>query len=128
MKTILNKIETYLVLSLLFVLNLTFAQTEANLAKTDLSEHQTFDSHVHIWNGEKSVKEYLEQLDSLEHKLAGFGAIYMAEEGKLDITRAKNNELITLSKKYTKLIPICSIHPYDGVAALLELERNGYME
>lgn len=83
----------------------------------------TFDNHVHIWEGEKSVKEYLKQLDSTNQSVTRFGAIHMAMKGKLEETRQKNDELIMLSKKYPQLLPICSVHPFDGDAAFDELTR-----
>jgi predicted TIM-barrel fold metal-dependent hydrolase len=47
----------------------------------------------------------------------------MAVRGELAHTRAKNDELIALAKRYPQLTPIASVHPYDGEAALAELER-----
>lgn len=87
-----------------------------------LAEDKIFDAHVHIWNGEKSVKEYLGQLESGSQKVTGFGGIHMAVLGELAHTRMKNDELIALSKRYP-LMPIASVHPYDGAAAFAELQR-----
>ena len=42
--------------------------------------------------------------------------------GKVAETRTKNDELIALSKRYP-MIPIASVHPYEGDAAFVELER-----
>jgi predicted TIM-barrel fold metal-dependent hydrolase len=87
------------------------------------AEDRIFDVHVHIWNGEKSVKEYLSQLESTAQHVTGFGGIHMARRGELEHTRAKNDELVALAKRYPKLTPIASVHPYDGEAAFTELER-----
>lgn len=87
------------------------------------AEDRLFDVHVHIWEGEKSVKEYLAQLASAGQPVTGFGGIHMAVRGKLDHTRAKNDELLALSKRYPKLMPIASVHPYDGEPAFAELKR-----
>lgn len=87
------------------------------------AEDRIFDVHVHIWNGEKSVKEYLAQLESTGQHVTGFGGIHMALRGELAHTRAKNDELIALVKRYPKMMPIASVHPYDGDAAFAELER-----
>ena len=38
-------------------------------------------------------------------------------------TKAKNDELIALSKQNTQLLPICSVHPLDGDAAMQEIRR-----
>jgi predicted TIM-barrel fold metal-dependent hydrolase len=87
------------------------------------AEDRIFDVHVHIWEGEKSVKEYLAQLESTGQHVTGFGGIHMARRGEQAHTRAKNDELIALAKRYPKLMPIASVHPYDGDAAFAELER-----
>jgi predicted TIM-barrel fold metal-dependent hydrolase len=81
-----------------------------------------FDVHVHIWEGEKSVKEYLAQVAADGRQVTRFGGIHMAVRGRLAETRAKNDELIALSKRYP-MIPIASVHPYDGYAAFTELDR-----
>lgn len=84
---------------------------------------QVFDVHVHIWEGEKSVKEYLAQLAAAGQEVTGFGGIHMAVLGQVAQTRAKNDELIDLAKRYPKMLPIASVHPYEGEAAFVELER-----
>lgn len=81
-----------------------------------------FDDHVHIWNGETSVKEYLAQVEDAGEQVTRFGGIHMAIQGRLEETMRKNDELIQLSKTYP-LLPICSVHPMDGEAAISELER-----
>ncbi len=93
-----------------------------SLACVAHAEDKLFDTHVHIWNGEKSVKEYLAQLESAGQSVTSFGGIHMAVRGELAHTRAKNDDLVALSKRYP-LIPIASVHPYDGDAALAELQR-----
>ncbi|MET0532587.1 MAG: amidohydrolase family protein [Steroidobacter sp.] len=87
------------------------------------AEDKVFDVHVHIWDSEKSVQKYLGQVESAGLQVTGFGGIHMAVLGKLDHTRAKNDDLIALSKRHPKLMPIPSVHPYDGAAAFAELER-----
>ena len=62
------------------------------------AEEKIFDVHVHIWDGEKSVKEYLAQLESTGQHVTGFGGIHMARRGELAHTRAKNDELIALAQ------------------------------
>lgn len=92
------------------------------LAQAAGAQNQVFDSHVHLWKGEESVKAYLSQLKETNQKVTRFGGIWMANLGKLEETRQKNDELIALSAKYP-MIPIASVHPYDGQAALDELKR-----
>jgi uncharacterized protein len=86
------------------------------------AEERIFDTHVHIWEGDKSVKEYLAQVESTGAKVTRFGGIHMAVRGKFGHTRAKNDDLIALSKRYP-LTPIASVHPYDGEEAFAELQR-----
>jgi len=93
-----------------------------SLASLAHADDKLFDVHVHIWNGEKSVKEYLGQVHEAGLSLTGFGGIHMAVLGKLKETHAKNDELVALSKRYP-MIPIASVHPYDGEAAMAELKR-----
>jgi predicted TIM-barrel fold metal-dependent hydrolase len=85
-------------------------------------QDKVFDTHVHIWKGESSVKEYLAQLAADGQKVTSFGGIHMAVLGKVAETRAKNDELVQLSKRYP-MIPIASVHPYEGDAAFQELAR-----
>lgn len=100
---------------LLLLLLLPFARAAA--------QEKVFDVHVHIWNGETSVKEYLAQVEATGARVDGFGGIHMARRGELEHTRAKNDELIALAGRYPGMIAIASVHPYDGDAALAELER-----
>src|SRR5262249_51931621 len=88
-----------------------------------LCAENVFDCHVHLWNGETSIKEYLSQLERDHVEVAGFGGILIARAGEIDQTRQKNDELIALAKRYPMLLPIASVHPYDGAAALEELKR-----
>lgn len=87
------------------------------------AQEKVFDNHVHIWEGESSVQEYLQQVEDGGQTVTRFGGIHMAKAGDLAETMRKNDELISLSRKYRQLLPICSVHPYDGEAALKELER-----
>jgi hypothetical protein len=87
------------------------------------SAEKVFDFHVHIWNGDASVKEYLAQLEHDKQSVDGFGAILIARKGEIERTRQKNDELIGLARRYPKLMPIASVHPYDDAAALDELKR-----
>lgn len=93
------------------------------LATPAMAGQRVFDTQVHIWNGEKSVLEYEAQLKATGQTVTRFGAILMAEQGKIAQTRAKNDELIALAAKYPELFPIGSVHPYDDQAALDELRR-----
>ncbi len=93
------------------------------LSRVELSAETVFDFHVHVWNGEASIKDYLSQLDRDKQQVAGFGGILIAKVGEIERTRQKNDELVGLAQRYPKLMPIASVHPYDGAAALDELKR-----
>ena len=87
-----------------------------------------FDLHVHLWNGETSLREYEAQLKTAGQEVAGFGAMWFggpnqALQGHPDQVRAANDGLIALAAKHPKVMPIATVHPYDGAAAVAELER-----
>jgi len=87
-----------------------------------------FDVHVHLWNGEESLRTYEEQLkrDNLEASGIGvmwFGGPNQALTGDPDRIKAGNDGIIALASTNRKLLPIATVHPYDGPAAVAELER-----
>ena len=87
-----------------------------------------FDSHVHLWHGEDSLKAYEAQLKAAGVEENGLGAMWFggpnqALEGKPDEVRANNDGLIALSKRHPGMLPIATVHPYDGDTALEELAR-----
>ena len=84
---------------------------------------RVFDTHVHIWNGETSLRAYEAQLQETHQKATRFAGILIAERGNITETRRKNDELIALAKKYPEMFPIASVHPYDDQAALDEVRR-----
>ena len=49
--------------------------------------------------------------------------ITMAQKGEVEATRRKNDSIIQLAARNDSLIPVCSVHPLDGSAALAEMER-----
>jgi predicted TIM-barrel fold metal-dependent hydrolase len=92
-----------------------------------MAQERIFDVHVHLWEGETSLQEYLRQAKGAGFKVDRIGAIHggnhMARHGKLAETRAHNDELLALAKAHATLMPIATVHPYDGDAAKQELER-----
>src|SRR3546814_10481554 len=52
-----------------------------------------------------------------------FGGPHQALQGDLDEICAGNDSVIALAAKYPEVVPIATVHPYDGQAALDELER-----
>ena len=87
-----------------------------------------FDVHVHLREGEASLQEYLADAEASGVELAGLGAMWFggphqAREGDLDAIRAGNDGVIALGRAHDRVVPIATVHPYDGAAAVAELER-----
>lgn len=98
------------------------------LAPQAASAQQVFDSHVHLWDGEKSIAAYEAQIKRAGLATAGFGGMWFggpnqALAGNPDDIRARNDALVALAKKHPDMVPIATVHPYDGRAALEELQR-----
>ena len=88
----------------------------------------TFDLHVHLRNGAESIDEYEAQVASAKRQVTAFGGMWFggphqALQGDTEHTRAQNDALIALASKHPKMVPIATVHPYDGQAALDELSR-----
>src|SRR5690606_26844584 len=87
-----------------------------------------FDVHVHLRDGAESLDEYLAQVEQAGIGLAGVGAMWFggphqARQGGLDAIRAGNDSVIALAAARPLVLPIATVHPYDGDAARTELER-----
>jgi uncharacterized protein len=87
-----------------------------------------FDLHVHLHHGERSLAEYEAQAAKDQRSVSGFGAMWFggpnqASQGDLGSIRAGNDLLIALKSKHPQVLPIATVHPYDGDAALAELRR-----
>jgi predicted TIM-barrel fold metal-dependent hydrolase len=86
------------------------------------------DTHVHLHKGEASVAEYRAQLKAAGQPVSAFGAMWFGGPNQAlagnpaDIAR-RNDELIALAAKYPDIIAIATVHPYDGEAALAEVDR-----
>src|SRR3546814_2794082 len=52
-----------------------------------------------------------------------FGGPHQARQGDLDAIRAGNDGVIALAARHPEVVPIATVHPYDGQAALDELAR-----
>lgn len=92
------------------------------------AQERIFDLHVHLHDGEASILKYQDQLKSADRSVAGFGAMWFggpnqALAGKVEETRANNDALIALGAKHPGMLPIVTVHPYDGQDAITELER-----
>lgn len=92
------------------------------------AQQRTFDVHVHLHHGDKSLVEYETQAAADQRALTGYGAMWfggpnMALKGDPDGIRANNDGLLALVSKHPRALPIATVHPYDGDAALAELQR-----
>jgi predicted TIM-barrel fold metal-dependent hydrolase len=98
------------------------------LAAPVAAQARVFDSHVHLWKGEESLRTYEEQLKAGKLEVAGIGAMWFggpnqALAGKPKEIQAGNDGIIALAAKHSNVMPIATVHPYDGAAAIAELER-----
>jgi predicted TIM-barrel fold metal-dependent hydrolase len=92
------------------------------------AQSPVFDSHVHLWKSEESLQAYEEQVKKAHLEVAGIGAMWFggpnqALVGKPDEIRAGNDSILALAAKHANVLPIATVHPYDGPAAIKELER-----
>lgn len=87
-----------------------------------------FDVHVHLRDGQASVGEYAADVAAAGVELAGYGAMWFGGPQQApagdpaDIAR-RNDALIALAAANPGLLPIATVHPYDGQPALDELAR-----
>jgi predicted TIM-barrel fold metal-dependent hydrolase len=93
-----------------------------------LAEEKIFDLHVHLHDGEASIRTYQDQLKAAKIPVAGFGAMWFggpnqAPSGEIALTREHNDTHLALAAKYPGMLPIATVHPYDGPLAIAELER-----
>lgn len=93
-----------------------------------MAQQPSFDVHVHLHRGEASVRDYEVHTKNTNQEVAGFGAMWFggpnqALEGQPEHIRDNNDALIALVKKHPSMLPIATVHPYDGQAALMELRR-----
>ncbi|MGH8074228.1 MAG: amidohydrolase family protein [Lysobacter sp.] len=87
-----------------------------------------FDTHVHLHDGEASLAQYRADVDASGIELVGvaamwFGGPHQARQGDLASIRAGNDSVIAWAHKYPDVVPVATVHPYDGQAALDELAR-----
>ncbi|MDF3021646.1 MAG: amidohydrolase [Steroidobacteraceae bacterium] len=87
-----------------------------------------FDSHVHLRNGETSLRQFLAEQQKAGLELSGaavmwFGGPHQARAGKPADIRAGNDQVIALAAGHKGIVAVATVHPYDGQAALDELTR-----
>lgn len=87
-----------------------------------------FDVHVHLRDGETSLRAYEADAKAAGIELAGVGAMWFggpnqARQGETAKIRTGNDGVIALASRHKTLLPIATVHPYDGAAAIDELAR-----
>ena len=87
-----------------------------------------FDTHVHLREGEAPLAQYEAGVAKSGIALSGlatmwFGGPHQALQGQLGEIRAGNDAIIALAAKHREVVPVVTVHPYDGQAALDELTR-----
>lgn len=87
-----------------------------------------YDDHVHLHDGARSLAAYEAQLRKDGLTVERFGAMWFggpnqAKAGDPAAIRAGNDSIIALAAKNPRMIPIGTVHPYDGDAALAEIDR-----
>ncbi len=91
------------------------------------AQERVFDGHVHLWNGEESLRAYVAQSRAAGYDPVAaamwFGGPNQALAGNPDAIRAGNDGIIALAARHPKLLPVATVHPYDGEAALAEVRR-----
>jgi predicted TIM-barrel fold metal-dependent hydrolase len=79
-------------------------------------EGPIIDLHAHLDDDDKLLK------NAVGDRVFKVGAMVTAL-GKIEDTRALNDRVLALAARSPKIVPICSVHPADGKAALDEIDR-----
>jgi uncharacterized protein len=100
----------------------------AQEVKAASAKPTVFDMHVHLREYDASLREYKADVRSTGIEVTGLGAMWFggshqALAGKPEDIRTRNDALIALANKHPEVLPIATVHPYDGQAALDELAR-----
>ena len=98
------------------------------LSDPAIAQNRVFDVHVHLHDGAKSIEKYRAQTNVPQGTSVTFGGMWFggphqALEGDPTKIRAQNDASIAMASKHPEMLPVATVHPYDGVAALEELER-----
>lgn len=100
----------------------------ASVASVASAQQPVFDTHVHLRDGEASLRDYRADAATSGVAVSGlaamwFGGPHQALQGQTDKVRAGNDSIIALAAKHADVVPVATVHPYDGQAALDEVTR-----
>ncbi|MES2753246.1 MAG: amidohydrolase family protein [Pseudomonadota bacterium] len=100
----------------------------AFVATPAAAQTPVFDSHVHLADGEASLRDYEARAKRDGLAVAGYAGMWFggpnhAAAGDPGAVRRANDAHLTLAKRHAALLPVVTAHPYDGEAALAELSR-----
>ncbi len=92
------------------------------------NDARIFDLHVHLWHDEASLQAYEENLKKTGREVAAAGVMWFGGPNQAlakqpESIEAGNDGIIALTARHPTLVPIATVHPYDGEAAIAELER-----
>jgi uncharacterized protein len=98
------------------------------LATRAFAAEPVFDMHVHLRDYETSLLEYEAGVKKSGIQLSAIGVMWFggpnqALAGNPASIRTGNDRLLALAAKHPEVVPIATVHPYDGQAALDELAR-----
>ena len=98
------------------------------LAAATAQAGEVFDMHVHLHDAEASLRAFEADAASAKLEMAGyagmwFGGPNQAAAGDPGAIRAANDAQFALAKKHPKMLPVATVHPHDGEAALAEVTR-----
>lgn len=89
---------------------------------------EVFDLHVHLHEGEASLRAYEADAAAAKIDLAGYGGMWFggpqqARAGDPAKLRAHNDAQFALAKRHPAMLPVATVHPYDGQVARDEVAR-----
>jgi predicted TIM-barrel fold metal-dependent hydrolase len=92
------------------------------------AQEPAVDTHLHLHKGEGSLRQYQAQVKADGETASGYAAMWFggpnqALQGDPAAIRAGNDSIIALAASDPALLPVATVHPYDGEAALAELQR-----
>lgn len=98
------------------------------LATSTFAAEPVFDMHVHLRDYETSLLKYESEVKESGLQLSSIGVMWFGGEhqalaGNPAGIRSGNDRLLALAAKHPEIVPIATVHPYDGQAALDELTR-----